>query len=385
MGTEVVNSYNIFLDTERNINATSDGNSLMLSLNQTPITCDSNQYIRLTLQSFSMYKSFTNVNPNCNVFRITTTGTIATTHTDYKLYLPTLDYASLNTLATSFANTLGNQLVLDIGGGALFSIAAGLTPPPAGDTDGIITFTLNFTTSAGVPLAHGLTKLQIRTLVEDGDAFEVLGTNRIRKDDLTAAWDALDSAVVDVLSSTTAISVKCLYNAQLSSQQNMYLRTDVNNTNIQTESFVAGSTDNGSSSLSSSNILGRMIIDNKFVNFTTASQMEYFVALTTKQITHMRLYITDSHNRTVPPNVKYLENAVVDTPLANFQTTLGNRSWEGVIKVDIVQYMGGQNNVLQSAPVQHTVPARFGTEPLNKLNYGESGYPDTNFSRMSMR
>ena len=94
MGTEVVNSYNIFLDTERNINATSDGNDLMLSLNQTPITCSSNQYIRLTLQSFSMYKSFTNVNTNNNVFRITTTG-IATPRTDYELFLPTLDYENL--------------------------------------------------------------------------------------------------------------------------------------------------------------------------------------------------------------------------------------------------------------------------------------------------
>ena len=389
MGTEVVNSYNIFLDTERNINATSDGNDLMLSLNQTPITCSSNQYIRLTLQSFSMYKSFTNVNTNCNVFRITTTG-IATTRTDYELFLPTLDYENLNTLAISFANTLGTQLVTDIGipntvATIVTSGTQALTPPSSGDTDGIITFTLDFTNSVTTnPVAHGLTNLQIRTLVEDGDAFEVLGTNRIRKDDGSAGWPGKRSAIVDWTSSTTAVSVKCLYNAQLSSQQNMYLRTDVNNTNIQTESFVAGSTDNGTSTLSSSNILGRMIIDNQFVNFTTASQMEYFVALTTKQITHMRLYITDSHNRTVPPNVQSTKN-VIDDSLANSQTTLGNRSWEGVIKVDIVQYMGGQNNVLQSAPVQHTVPARFGTEPLNKLNYGESGYPDVNFSRMTLR
>ena len=59
MATEVVNSYNIYVDTERYLNNTSDGDSIMLSLNQTPITCGDNQFIRLTLQSFSMYKSFT--------------------------------------------------------------------------------------------------------------------------------------------------------------------------------------------------------------------------------------------------------------------------------------------------------------------------------------
>ena len=38
MATEVVNSYNIYVDTERYLNNTSDGDSIMLSLNQTPIT-----------------------------------------------------------------------------------------------------------------------------------------------------------------------------------------------------------------------------------------------------------------------------------------------------------------------------------------------------------
>jgi hypothetical protein len=264
MASEVVQSYNIFLDTERNINATSDGNSIMLSLNQTPITCADNQYIRMTLQSFSMYKSFTNVNKNNNIFRITQQGA-AIPQTDLALYLPSLDYENLNTLATTFATVLGDQLALDIGGGITYTIpTAGvnaLTPPPAGDTDNIITFTLKFSAN------HGLTQLLIRTLIEDGDSFEVLGTNRIRADDGTPAWDALTSLTVD-LTTLDEVQVSCLYNAQLSSQQNMYLRTDINNTNIQTESFVSGNSDNTTTtSLSNSNILGRMVIDNKFVNF----------------------------------------------------------------------------------------------------------------------
>ena len=387
MATEVVNSYNIFLDTERNLNASSDGDSIMLSLNQTPITCAENQYIRMTLQSFSMYKSFTNVNPNNNIFRITNDGAI-TAQTDLPLYLPPQDYASLNSLAFQFANTLATQLALDTGV-ALAAVPIPTTgvdailPPQSGDTNNIIRFRIDFAA------AHGLTQLLVRTLVEDGDSFEVLGTNRIRADDGTPAWDLLNSLVVDLAPASApvpanSIVIQCLYNAQESSQQNVYLRTDINNTNIQTESFNAGNTDVvGSSQLSSSRILGRMIIDNQFVNFTTGTQMEYFVSLTTKQITHMRLYITDSHGRAIPQNVPYNNNIPVFPPVN--QLTLGNRSWEGVIKVDIVQYMGGQNDVLQSAPVVHSVPARFGTEPLNKLNYGEDGFRDTDFSRMRMR
>lgn len=387
MATEVINSYNIFLDTERNLNATSDGDSIMLSLNQTPITCAENQYIRMTLQSFSMYKSFTNVNPNNNIFRITNDGAI-TAQTDLPLYLPPQDYASLNSLAFQFANTLATQLALDTGVAlALIPIPTtgvdAILPPQSGDTNNIIRFRIDFAA------AHGLTQLLVRTLVEDGDCFEILGTNRIRADDGTIAWTQLNSLVVDLAPASAptpanSIIIQCLYNAQASSQQNVYLRTDINNTNIQTESFNSGNTDVvGASQLSSSRILGRMIVDNEFVNFTTGTQMEYFVALTTKQITHMRIYITDSHGRSIPQNVPYLNNIPVYPP--TYQLTLGNRSWEGVIKVDIVQFMGGQNNVLQSAPVFHSVPARFGTEPLNKLNYGEDGFRDTDFSRMRIR
>ena len=114
MATEVVNSYNIFLDTERNLNASSDGDSIMLSLNQTPITCADNQYIRMTLQAFSMYKSFTNINTNNNVFRLTNNQQPAINN-DTLCYIPPKTYQNLNQLANAFALTLANQLSIDTG------------------------------------------------------------------------------------------------------------------------------------------------------------------------------------------------------------------------------------------------------------------------------
>ena len=326
-----------------------------------------------------MYKSFTNVNPNNNLFRITHAGN-ATIRTDYPLYIPSSDYASLNSLATTFATLIGDQLAADIGGGITYTIptvgSTALTPPQSGDTDNIITFVVNFSGP------HNLTKLLIRTLVEDGDSFEVLGTNRIRADDGTPAWALLNSMSID-FSAANSVTFSCLYNAQASSQQNVYLRSDATNTNIQTESFNSGNTDTvGANSMSASNILGRMTIDNNFVNFTTGTQMEYFITITSKQISHLRLYITDSHGRVIPQNIKYTNN--VPTIANPSQLNLGNRSWEGVIKVDIVQYMGGQNNYLDSAGIVYTTPARFSTEPLNNFNNGASGFPDRDFSRMRM-
>ena len=133
-----------------------------------------------------------------------------------------------------------------------------------------------------------------------------------------------------------------------------------------------------------------MIIDNDFVNFATGTQMEYFVNLNTRQLTFLRLYITDSHGRSIPQNVqRHLADAAGPPVIKGNdpllppieQLTLGNRSWEAAIKVDIVQMMGGQNGVLQSELPVPTVPARFGTEPLNKLKYGSSGYPDPEWNR----
>jgi len=378
MATEVINSYNILIDTERNLNAQSDGDSILLSLNQTPITCSDNQYIRLTLQSFSMYKSFTNCNPNNNILRFSSTDYGGTA--DAAVLLEPGNYSTRYNLAFEFASKLGAALSAFSGVGLAALPTAEIKPPLAAQvTDNIIQFRIDFTAP------HGFTDLAIRFLVSDGDIFELLGGDRIRPSDPpTAASVDVDLAPASAPAPANSIIVTCKYNAQLSTQQNVYLRTDINNTNIQTESFNAGDTDNqGSNSLGSSRILGRMIIDNEFVSFTTGTQMEYFVNLTTKNLTFLRLYITDSHGRKIPQNVKYditpgpTQNTPLTPPVK--QLTLGNRSWEGVIKCDVVQYMGGQNNVLQGPAPVYTVPARFGTEPLNKLDYGESGYPDPDY------
>lgn len=419
MATEVVNSYNIYVDSERCLSQSSKGDNIMLALNQTPITCADNQYIRLTLQSFSMYKSFTNVNPNNNVFRVSGTFTSPPAPNpaiaDVPCYMKCQDYQGRNEMGENFATVLANNLAtftgvplataylfnpsLDTGGAApppvWGSNNEGVWPPIAGrPTDNIIQFYIVFSG------AHGITDLQIRSKISDGDNFELLGGDRIYDTDPANKSSVFIDLAPDLSAWSTppaaanVILVQCKYNSQLSTQQNVYLRTDLNTTNIQTESFNSENTDiKNANQLSSSRILGKLVIDNEFINYTTGTQMEYFINLTTKQVTMMRLFLTDSHGRPIPQNVLYTEstdpgppvvpgNSFLNVPVE--QATLGNRSFECVIKVDIVQYMGGQNGVLNSRPPVKTVPARFGTEPLNEFDYGKSGYPDQNFSRMTI-
>ena len=427
MSTEVIDSYNIYVDTERMMNSTSNGNEIMLSLNQTPITCDSNQFIRLTLQSFSMYKSFTNCNANNNIFNFsgvtTHAGALsypatepAGTSVDYPMYLAPADYqpgnAGRNELASDFANRLASALSVQCNQAlAATPIDPNTLYPKTGSGgENIISFRIDFAA------AHSFTSLQVRTLVQNGDCFELLGTNRIRAAPPTGtaaytAWTKLTSCSVDLAPASApipgaSILITCPYNCQLSTQQNVYLQSDISGTNIQTESFASGNTDTpGVNQMSASRILGRMTVQDSFVDYTSQTQMEYFVSVSSKQITFLRLRIVDSHGRVIPPGIRtiasstpatltspydsagilepggnspVIQNGLTNPDISLFsestQAQFGNRSWEGVVKVDILQHMSLPNNTLETAPIVHTVPARFGTEPLNKLNYGKSGY-----------
>lgn len=361
MSQEVVSSYNIFVDSERDLAPNSRGDNIYLPLQQTPITCADNQFIRLTLQSFSMYKNFTNVNTNNDTFRYTLNQDYSgsggqNVQSDIALELTNQNYASLYDLAKEFGTVLASKLATHLNKTAtlnLTTIKPANTTTLAGTTNNIISFDIDIT-------AHSIAQpLVVQFKVADGDIFELLGGDRIR--------DATDTTTVSITADTSnanKVVITCKFPAQLSTQQNIYLRTNVSNTNIQTESFDAGNNDvvGGDNVMGGSRILGKIIIDNEFATFTSGTQMEYFVNLLQKQVNTLQLYLTDSHGRSLP----FLAG----------QTSLGNASFECVVKVDIVQYMSPMNNTLNSGGVQRTIPARFGTEPLKHIDYGKDNYPD---------
>tara|TARA_B110000285_G_C15030469_1_gene566465 strand:+ start:64 stop:1035 length:972 start_codon:yes stop_codon:yes gene_type:complete len=310
-----------------------------------------------------MYKNFPNVNSNNNKFRYTLDqafggGEIA--QIDIPLELTNQNYSNLNDLATDFGDSLASKLAIHLNKTATVNVAS-VRPKSsttiAGTTDNIITFDIDIT-------GHGITAdLVIQFKIRDGDIFELLGGDRIR--DSVATPDTTTASITaDTTTSADKITITCKFPAQLSTQQNIYLRTNVSNTNIQTESFDAGNSDvvGGNNIMGGSRILGKIIIDNEFATFTSGTQMEYFVNLLQKQVNTLQLYLTDSHGRPLP--------------FITGQTTLGNASFECVVKVDTIQYMSAMNNTLDSGGVKNTIPARFGTEPLKHIDYGRDNYTD---------
>lgn len=432
MATEVVNSYNWFIDTERCLPTSSKGDDTSFPLSSTPITCADNQYIRMTLQSFSCYKNFYNVNPNNNKFRIilpVSGAGLLTPPAAYQginyLTIPSGNYPDRNSIALAFARTVARFLELAFNetlNGTLANavdqyVSPTTVPLPGEPETGIFSTEIHFLTGFPPLSQPWLAEyIIIQANVADGDFFELLGVNRVTDpNDTTTASFVLDRIGVG----EDIIKIRGLYPMQLSTQQNIYLRTNLTNTNIETESFVAENTDTHNAHMQSSPILGRIIIDNEFCVFTAETQLEYFVNVAGKQLSYCRLYLTDSHGREIPqailryemppvavdwrtlsaPDDYLFKETYLNLPMDSFpntggdgtgqelrqlnnkQKTDGNFSYEGVIKIDIVQYMGGQNNVLQSQRPVKTIPPRFGTEPLNNLDYGESGYVDEKYAR----
>ena len=182
MATEVVNSFNIFVDSERWLTSSSNGNSIDLPLSQTPISCASNQYIRLTLQSFSMYKSWTNVNADNKTYRLTCADTFAAgTNAPLSakaISLNEQNYENYYELALDFANSLAAELTIYTGVAATTNITT-IQPDNnvslEGTSNNVITFEIDM--ASAVAWSNPVI---LQMFVADGDIFELLGGNRIR-------------------------------------------------------------------------------------------------------------------------------------------------------------------------------------------------------------
>ena len=148
----------------------------------------------------------------------------------------------------------------------------------------------------------------------------------------------------------------CKYPAQRFTEEHIYLRTDLPSTNLQTESYASQNDDSRSNHIGPSRILGKIPISSSVCQFHTETGNEYTINLKQKNFTMMRLHLTDSHGRTLP----YVDGAV----------TRGNFNFKCTIKVDTMQHLGQQNNQLQTDHPQKSVSARFGSTPLEYLDYG---------------
>ncbi len=360
MAGNIINSYNLFVDSSTGRDANSKGDNYHLHLGNAGMTCEAGQYIRLTLNNFTMHKTFTDINANNCKFKVRTQ--VGTADGE----LTKRNNTTLNSIANDFGNNLAQAIIDAQGLGAATFALQNVKPSSVasvgGDSNHIISFDISFSANHNVA-SDGHVRVQFFS--EDGETYEILGGDRIDDDTDTTTNSIATVTVAD----TTTLNVKCLYPAQRHTTSFVYLRaTGIPNTSIESTSL-AHPTENHRTDTTDSDILARIEADVEYINYNAQTGREYFMNVKQKQISNLTLRVTDARNRALGRALGSSSNTASGTGTA--QSTLGNLSFSAVIRVDIVQQR--EIKELETRPTPQTTAARF-DNLLIQPKFGKDGY-----------
>ncbi len=348
MGT-IVDSYNLFLNTERSLSADSKGDNIFLPLGQTPISCGTDQTIRLTLQEFTMQKSWTNVNANNNKF--TVRGITGNPVIEVNTELTPNNYEEPIDVAKDFASKLATALGTIKGVGVTGSVLTPTTGSTTSNSNSIIKVQMVYAS------AHGYTSTTpiVQFYTDLGMSYAILGGKRVND----TADDTTNSLKVVVVNPTT-LTFEGYYNAQTATDTHVYLRVNEQNTNIATGSL-NNEINTTRTEMTSTKVLGIIPIDTDYVRYVANTEMVFFINILAKQVAQLQVYLTNSLGQNLP---------LID----DNQNTLGNRNFTCVIRVDIVQLPMSAQHSVGNHNLEATTQARFSTAPSTVLRNGIPGY-----------
>lgn len=362
----VANAFNIFINTDRGIPAGEEGDALSLPLGQTPIVAGDDEHIRLTLDQFSMRKTWFDINTNNNQILITKPG-------GGSIYwgLPEGDYLwAEDQFLGDCHNGLEKALNALYSNGTFTIIPA--TPEELAEyrVNEILQWKF-LMTQEGVdnpPIFQCWTGL--------GDSYKVVGgvrlyglplnvetTQHLPEARTQANEDPRQSMLVTV-EPGNVLKVKGLFKADLTPETHVYLAVDNQMShNIGTGSLTGGNTVSEAENISEMNasrILAVIPIDTRHARYVANTDRQYFVDLSNRVATDLRLILVDSLGRRFP----YIGGNTL-------QGTLGDRSFKAVIRVDIIK--SNKMGTLKTKPSAKSVPPRFSSTPGTVLNLGIPG------------
>lgn len=337
--THIIHSRNLFIDTST---GSGKGDSFNLELGANQLTAADGQFLRLTLVNFCMYNNIYPINSTNNQFRVVSRYGPVSDVSQF-LGISTLNSISAKTyrtcgeIALAFAQSVQAQVQADArvaaGNNSLTTTLSGITTtdvqPPTGQTFGQNgDRILQFKITCSIP--HTLTSVKIECLENLGESWSLLGGDRIYDQPIVGVPGEFgpvtlgqNSLITSV--SSTEILVSGRYPMQRSTSPQVYLRCDLPNDNIETSSL--NRVGHSSDSTLTSNILGCFQMDHEYVHYDLLGD-EHFLNLRSKNLSHMKLFLTDRKNR-------MLTHAVASGP--DNQSTFGNFSFTAIIRLDTIQ------------------------------------------------
>jgi hypothetical protein len=346
---EVLSDFNLYCDSQDM--QTGKGDDFRVNMGAAGITAGDGQFIRLTLQSFNMYKNFYNVNPNNSLFTISgviTSGTVAFSGT---ANIAAKNYKTIGDVATAFSTVLGTALATLISSTAVISA---VVPDPTLNMDDTTDRLIGFTVTTGV----ALTSLRI-TCYKGNDSFALLGVDEIVSPATTSSFT--------ITGATTSWAVAGKYPAQRSTEEHLYLRCDAVNNNLEMAGLSLGLMPTNVSSLLSSDILMKCPIDHEFINFNASTGREFIMNLPNKSVNSLHFYITDSKGR---PLGRALGSESATG--SGQQTSIGNYNCSFVVKIEIIQAYRPNKLITEPPPQNPLFAKKAGV--LTNMNYGAGNY-----------
>jgi len=335
----VVRSFNIFLDSH-DVKQGSKGDNIQFTLARNGINCDDGEQIRFSLQHFNMYRNWLNVNKyNCNLILVDKTTSASNSNKSFTI--EQLNYASVGDIAKE----LGNKLVTTLKSNystKTFTLTSSLPANDEANSNKMIEILITST-------LHGYSDgdLKLLTLSTNGsvsdDTSELLGV--VPGEDVSD-----DTSFLITFPDNNTIKFASQFPSQTSTEQYVYVKTDLGNQNLEssTLSNVSG-TSHHSEDIVHSNILGKATIATDFVNYDSGNSQEYYIDLSVKHLASFRLFLTDSKNRELPG-------------IVNQNTNKGNIKFTAVIRIDVIKRFEPQK--LETPLLKTNLPGTF----LSKVN-----------------
>lgn len=342
----IVRSHNILVDTDRGEPSSTNvkGDKFELDLNSEGIHLDEGQYLRLTLNNFEMYKTWTNVNDNNRLTELFLGKDDAEGVTEYTKKLLELDpknYEFVNDIAVEFADKF-KDIIDDKY--SINGVISALTPDATAGINGTTDNIISFVYTAALSGEIDLDAIYGRCPEGIGDAYALLGCNRGRDTDPDNT-KSYDIEITTNSPTSLVLTVSMYYPAQRSTTSSIYLRTSLNTSGSETASLNDPNTPANRSQVIQSNIWAKIPVNSEFCVFNSNTGREYFIDVSQKHLSHFRLFLTDEHNRPIgrrpvdtqanTPN--YLYKSLTASSAANNQSTLGNLNFSCVIRADVIQ------------------------------------------------
>jgi hypothetical protein len=297
----IVEQRNLFINSEDPL----VGSSLNLSLNlpQGVMTCNEDQSMKLVLNSFTMRKNWYSTNKYNNVFYIVAEKT-DNTIVSAPVVIPEGSYPDFTTFTTAIEVVLKTALKA-----APFNVPDATVNETVSYNTTTQKLTIQFTTQSST-----FNSFKLVTFTMLGNRSTFLNTI-IAGDEINAFQDCFDhlggckhtdlttsdyAGLKEMFSSTSVGDTHTFtgyFMASLSTEELVYLRTNLNSTNFQTSGF--DTYNDKFPAITNSTILAKIPIKD-IIHYEDNGDKLFSINLLGKKISSLRLFITDSYGRLLP-------------------------------------------------------------------------------------